>query len=62
MWGTADFLGGRASRRLPTIAVYGWSMLIGCVFLCIVATVSGGWSEPLGCPGPASRQSRGSWG
>ena len=48
MWGTADFLGGRASRRLPTIAVYGWSMLIGCVFLCIVATATGGWSEPLG--------------
>lgn len=47
MWGTADFLGGRASRRLPTIAVYGWSMLIGCVFLAVIATVTGGWSQPM---------------
>ena len=44
MWGTADFLGGVASRRLPSLAVYGLSQAVGFVVLVSIATVTGGWS------------------
>jgi drug/metabolite transporter (DMT)-like permease len=47
MWGTADFLGGVTSRRLPALAVYGLSQLVGFVFLAVLATARGAWSaEP----------------
>jgi drug/metabolite transporter (DMT)-like permease len=47
MWGSADFLGGVLSRRLPSLAVYGLSQAVGFVLLVTVATVTGGWSaEP----------------
>ena len=43
MWGTADFLGGVTTRRLPSMAVYGLSQAVGLVLLVLVATVAGGW-------------------
>jgi drug/metabolite transporter (DMT)-like permease len=47
MWGTADFLGGVVSRRLPPVAVYGISQAVGFVILVIAATATGGWAaEP----------------
>jgi drug/metabolite transporter (DMT)-like permease len=47
MWGTADFLGGVVSRRLPPLAVYGISQAVGFVILVIAATATGGWAaEP----------------
>jgi uncharacterized membrane protein len=47
MWGTADFLGGVVSRRLPPLAVYGISQAVGFVILVIAATAKGGWAaEP----------------
>jgi drug/metabolite transporter (DMT)-like permease len=46
LWGTADFLGGTASRRLPALAVYGGSQVAGFVLLVSVATATGAWSAP----------------
>lgn len=48
MWGTADFLGGSVSRRLPALAVYGLSQAVGFIALITVATVTGAWDAPLG--------------
>jgi drug/metabolite transporter (DMT)-like permease len=48
MWGSADFLGGVASRRLPSLAVYGLSQAAGFVVLVAAATATGGWSADLG--------------
>jgi len=43
LWGTADFEGGRLSKKHPPIAVLGFSQVIGLLFgLCIVA-ISGDW-------------------
>jgi drug/metabolite transporter (DMT)-like permease len=44
MWGTADFLGGYTSRRLPALAVYGYVQAVGFVVLAVVATATGQWS------------------
>jgi drug/metabolite transporter (DMT)-like permease len=47
MWGTADFLGGVQSRRLPALAVYGLSQFVGFLVLVTAAAVSGAWhAEP----------------
>lgn len=43
MWGTADFLGGLTSRRLPALAVYGLSQAVGFVVLVVAATVTSSW-------------------
>ncbi|MBI1352611.1 MAG: EamA family transporter [Actinomycetales bacterium] len=48
MWGTADFLGGSVSRRLPALAVYGISQVAGFVVLVAVATGTGAWSTDPG--------------
>lgn len=44
MWGASDFLGGATSRRLPPLAVFGWSQAFGCAVLVVIATASGSWS------------------
>ena len=47
LWGTSDFLGGVTTRRLPALAVYGLSQLVGFAVLMAAATLTGGWSaEP----------------
>jgi drug/metabolite transporter (DMT)-like permease len=47
MWGTADFLGGAVSRRLPALAVYGISQVVGFALLVTLATATGSWgTEP----------------
>ena len=48
MWGTADFLGGYTSRRLPALAVYGLSQAVGFVALVVAATVTGSWAADPG--------------
>lgn len=45
MWGSADFLGGATSRRLPALAVYGLSQVVGLVALLIVVTVWWSWDD-----------------
>ncbi|HWL38481.1 MAG TPA: DMT family transporter [Frankiaceae bacterium] len=44
-WGLADFLGGAASRRLPTSLVMLWSQLAGLVCIGLVL-LAGGWRTP----------------
>ena len=46
MWGTADFLGGTMSRRLPVVAVVLGSQCCAFVVMLVVATVSGSWGSP----------------
>ncbi len=48
MWGSADFLGGLTSRRLPALAVYMGSQVFGFIALAIAATVSGSWGAAPG--------------
>jgi drug/metabolite transporter (DMT)-like permease len=48
MWGTADFLGGVVSRRLPPLAVYGLSQAVGFVLLAGIATARGSWGTDPG--------------
>jgi drug/metabolite transporter (DMT)-like permease len=48
MWGTADFLGGVTTRRLPALAVYGLSQVVGLVALVAAATLLGGWGADPG--------------
>ena len=46
LWGTADFLGGTASRRLPVPSVLGVAQLIALLGLVPLAVVTGGLDEP----------------
>lgn len=48
MWGSADFLGGTTSRRLPALAVYGLSQVVGLVGLVVVVTVWWSWDDDPG--------------
>ncbi|MGH8869359.1 MAG: EamA family transporter [Actinomycetes bacterium] len=41
LWGTADFLGGTASRRLPAVAVVGVSQALGLVGVLVMAVATG---------------------
>jgi drug/metabolite transporter (DMT)-like permease len=43
MWGTGDFLGGWLSRRIPALAVLGYSQIVGFVIMWAVAFGSGEW-------------------
>ncbi len=43
MWGAADFLGGALSRRMPALAVYGLSQVVGLAALIVFATATGAW-------------------
>jgi drug/metabolite transporter (DMT)-like permease len=46
LWGTADFLGGTASRRLPPVTVVIWSEGAELVPLLVIAVALGGFSAP----------------
>lgn len=46
LWGTADFLGGTASRRLPVLSVLGVSQLVALLGLVPVAVLAGALDEP----------------
>lgn len=47
MWGTADFLGGTASRKFKVPVVTGLSQFIGLIFAAMIATALGAWNAPL---------------
>lgn len=46
LWGTADYLGGTAARRLPVASVLGVQQLIALVGLVPLAAVIGAFDEP----------------
>jgi drug/metabolite transporter (DMT)-like permease len=48
LWGTADFVGGLASRRRPAAAVVGASQACGLAGVAVVAVALGAWTGPLG--------------
>ena len=48
LWGTSDFLGGTASRRLSAWAVIGASEALVLLLLVPFAVVLGAWRAPLG--------------
>ncbi len=47
MWGTADFLGGVASKRRPPLAVVGFSQTFGLLVMLVVATATMSWGADL---------------
>lgn len=46
LWGTADYLGGTAARRLPVASVLGVQQLVALVGLVPLAAVIGAFDEP----------------
>jgi drug/metabolite transporter (DMT)-like permease len=48
LWGTSDFLGGTASRRLPLIGVVAFSEIFGLIGLFAVAAITGAFGAPTG--------------
>ena len=48
LWGTSDFLGGLATRRLGALAVYGGSQLVSTIFVLVVIVVAGAWRDDPG--------------
>lgn len=46
LWGTADFLGGTATRRIPAASVVGVSQLVALLGLVPVAVAAGALDEP----------------
>ena len=48
LWGTADFLGGTASRRLPVASVLAVSQLVALLGLLPIALALGAFDEPAG--------------
>ena len=53
LWGTADFLGGSATRRIPVASVVGVSQLVALLGLVPVAVAVGALDEPRGYVLPA---------
>jgi drug/metabolite transporter (DMT)-like permease len=51
LWGTSDFLGGTASRRLPAIAVVAVSEAVGLLGPLAVAIAAGDFDSPTGYVG-----------
>jgi len=41
LWGTADFLGGTASRKMSALAVVGWSQAVGLLGVLVVVLAVG---------------------
>jgi drug/metabolite transporter (DMT)-like permease len=48
LWGTSDFLGGTASRRLPLIGVVAFSEVFGLSGLIAAAAITGSFGGPTG--------------
>jgi drug/metabolite transporter (DMT)-like permease len=48
LWGTADFLGGTAARRLPATGVVAISQGMALLGLLVVAGATGAYDDPIG--------------
>ena len=44
LWGSADFEGGRLSKKHAPIAVLGFSQIIGLIFGIVLVVISGDWN------------------
>jgi drug/metabolite transporter (DMT)-like permease len=52
LWGTADFEGGRLSKKHPPIAVLGFSQVLGLIFGLVLMVITGAWkADALGSDG-----------
>ncbi len=47
-WGTADFLGGTTTRRLPSTLVVLLSQSVGLIYIVGVAVIAHSWGDPTG--------------
>mgnify|MGYP000850398457 FL=1 len=47
-WGTADFLGGTTTRRLPSALVVLLSQSFGLIYIVGVAVIARSWGDPTG--------------
>jgi drug/metabolite transporter (DMT)-like permease len=50
-WGTAEFLGGTAAKRIPVVGVVGASQAFALVGLLVVAVATGSFGAPAGYVG-----------
>lgn len=48
MWGTADFLGGLASKRLHTLVVVVMTQFAGLITVSVAVLLTGAWDAPTG--------------
>ncbi len=46
MWGSADYLGGRLSRRRHVLVVLGGTQAVGLITMLIAATLTRSWGAP----------------
>jgi drug/metabolite transporter (DMT)-like permease len=47
MWGSADYVAGKLSRRRHVLVVLGGTQAVGLVAMLVIATVTGAWGDPL---------------
>jgi drug/metabolite transporter (DMT)-like permease len=48
MWGSADYVAGKLSRRRHVLVVLGGTQTVGLIAMLVAATVTGAWSDPTG--------------
>lgn len=48
MWGSADYVAGKLSRRRHVLVVLGGTQTVGLIAMLLAATVTGAWSDPAG--------------
>lgn len=46
MWGSADYVAGKLSRRRHVLVVLGGTQAVGLVAMLVIATVTGAWGDP----------------
>ncbi len=51
MWGSADYLAGKLSRRRHVLVVLGGTQTVGLIAMVVTATVTGAWAAPRGYMG-----------
>jgi drug/metabolite transporter (DMT)-like permease len=46
MWGSADYLAGKLSRRRHVLVVLGGTQTVGLIAMLVIATLTGSWGTP----------------
>ena len=47
MWGSADYVAGKLSRRRHVLVVLGGTQFVGLIAMVVAATLTGAWGAPL---------------